>query len=115
MSSDNHGKIYEYVDTAIVFTIENTDPSEGDFTLRVSPSTVTGTLNVKMDKDRVYSGTFAQVKQHIMDAIEIASLSTYAENSILNISIPLYPRIRVPVTDVEKVRKVLDNALNNYV
>ncbi len=102
------GKIYEFSDSCISVKIGEI------FRLLIKPTTETGFMRVLWKKEE-YCASFDQIKQHILDAIEIAKLSEYANTETLTVSIPFYPPLTLPLSEADKGLAVLKKALYNYV
>ncbi len=102
------GKIYEFSDSCISVKIGEI------FSMLIKPTTQTGLMRVLWKKEE-YCASFDQIKQHILDAIEIAKLSKYAESETLTVSIPFYPPLTLPLLEADKGFQVLKKALDNYV
>ena len=108
----NAGKIFEFQDKAIRLTLENPEQPNTKYVLTVGPSTVDGVMNVR-HAGNTYGATPEQAKQHILDAIEIASLSLYASNHTLTLNIPFYPNIIVQLSNLPAMKSILMRALDN--
>jgi hypothetical protein len=106
------GKIMEFVDNGIQLILG--DPNyETQYVLRVAPSSVGTIIIVSHGKNR-YATTPAEAKRHILDAIEIASLSVYAASHTMRLDIPFYPNIIIPLSNLPAIMPVVKRALDNY-
>ncbi len=106
------GKIFEFEDKAIRLTLENPEQPNTKYVLTVCPSTLDGVMNVR-HAGNTYCATPEQAKQHILDAISIASLSLYASNHTLTLTVPFYPSIIIRLTDLPTMKPILMQALDN--
>lgn len=106
------GKIFEFQDKAIRLTLENPEQPHTKYVLTVGPSTYNGIMNIHQGGS-TYGATPEQAKQHILDAIEMASLSVYASNHTLRLDIPFYPNMIIPLTNLLAMKPILMRALDN--
>ncbi len=109
---DSVGKIVEYQDCPLKIMIEKPG-DENKFILSVAPTNTARVYMVRWNKIS-YCATAEQAKKHILTALEIARISTYAPTHTIGIHVPFYPYLQVPATEIEKALDVFKTALENY-
>jgi hypothetical protein len=102
------GKIYEFCDVSISVKIGEI------FCMVIKPTNRSGLMSVFWEKEK-YCASFDQIKQHILDAIEIAKISNYAISETLTVSIPFYPPLTLTLSEASKGIAILKKALDNYI
>jgi hypothetical protein len=109
---DSVGKIVEYQDRPLKITIEKPG-DDNKFILSVVPTNTVHVYTVRWNKV-TYCATAEQARKHILTALEIARISTYAPTHTIGIHVPFYPYLQVPATEIEKALEVFNAALENY-
>jgi hypothetical protein len=107
---ENTGKIGEYCDCVISLKIGN---GTDEYQLTVGPTSKDNVLKVRWNKES-YSATPQQAKAHIRTALNIAKVSTYKTPQYVNLSVPFYPTLSVPLEKIDTILPMVDEILDNY-
>jgi hypothetical protein len=115
INPDHVGKIVEFQDHALKLVIAKPGETNVDqkYILTVRPCNDAGVYLVYWNKTK-YSVTSEQAKKHILDAIEIARISSYAPTHTIGIQVPFYPYLTLPATEITKALDVFKSAMDNY-
>lgn len=111
------GKIYEFSNTEVVVVIcnpKNPYDEGSKYMLKVSPSLIPNMLSVVWRKES-YAATPKQIKQHILDAIDIARISNYADTHELRMQLPYYPILVISLKQITESIPLISRILDNYV
>ncbi len=112
----NHetGKISEFVTNQIVINISTLDNESNGFILHIKACRTDPDILVIHYKNQNYSCTHKQAYKHILDAIDLACLSNYAKPHFIQITIPFYPTLSIPIAKYKECKYTLVSALENY-
>lgn len=118
VNPDHVGKIVEFSDVFLRLTIckaEDVDKpgNANKFILSVGPTTTNHVYKVRCN-DKSYCATAEKAKEHILTAMEIARISTYAPTHLIGIHVPFYPMLLMKATEIEKALAVFKTAVDNY-
>lgn len=112
INPDYVGKIAEFQGLPLKLTICKPGDKK-KFILSVRPCKVTGVYIMRYNENE-YCATSEQVKNHLLTALEIARISSYAPTHTIGIHVPFYPYIEQSVTDIDKVLAIFKIAMDNY-
>lgn len=107
------GKITEFGDFPVTLTITNTAAAQNSFVVKMEPSTVKNMFNVTCYNSR-YCATRQQARQHIIDSIEIASMSQGTAPYIIQLKVPMYPHIEFDTKNTASMMPLITKVLDNY-
>jgi hypothetical protein len=115
---DDVGKIVEFQDKPLKLTICKAEDmakpgNENKFVLSVGPTKKNHVYRVRWNNES-YSTTAEKAKEHILTALEIARISTYAPTHLIGIHVPFYPFLQMQATEIEKALAVFKTAVDNY-
>ncbi len=118
VNPDHVGKIVEFCDAFLRLTIckpeDMSKPgNEGKFILSVGPTTTNHVYKVRCNNN-TYCATAEKAKEHLLTALEIARISTYAPTHLIGIHVPMYPFLQMNATEIEKALAVFKTAMDNY-
>ncbi len=108
------GKISEYVENTIGLNISTLENESNGFTLRIKTCKTDPDILVIHHKNQNYSCSHKQAYKHILDAIDLACLSVYKSPHWIQITIPFYPTLSIPLTKYQECKTTLISALENY-
>lgn len=107
------GPISDFCNPKMFLRIYSLNIPEQSYCLKLHDTERNDVIQLDCDKFS-YRTTREKAKQHIFDAIEMAFRSSYKDTYCVEIHIPMYPYITVPLERCEEVKDVVKRAMENF-